>query len=80
MVLFGYVFTLRVFFFFLSFYLGLCCFEFLSFAYQKKKKKCIYRLDLKILAFCFKIIRCNQSEEFIMFVICELYLSLCLLG
>ena len=47
---------------------------------RNRKRKCICRLDLKIPAFGFKIIRFNQCEEFIVFVVCELYLSFCLLG
>ena len=80
MIIFGFVFALRVFFFFLFlwFYLGFYFVEFLSFTHQKKKS--VYRLDMKNLAFGFKIIRSNKSEEFILFVVCELYFSLCLIG
>ena len=52
MVLFGFVFALRVLFFvFLCFYLGFYFVEFLSCTHQKKKKKSICRLDMKNLVF-----------------------------
>ena len=69
-----------VFFVFLWFYLGFYFVEFLSFTHQKKKKKSVCRLDMKNLAFGFKIIRSNKSEEFVLSIVCELYFSLCLIG
>ena len=46
----------------------------------EKEKKSVCRLDMKNLTFGFKIIRSNQFEEFVLFVVCELYFSLCLIG
>ena len=46
----------------------------------EKEKKSVCRLDMKNLAFGFKIIRSNKSEEFVLFLVCELYFSLCLIG
>ena len=81
MVLFGFVFALRVLFF---------CFFMILFGFlfhrvfviypPEKKKKSICRLDMKNLTFGFKIIISNISEEFVLFVVCELYFSLCLIG
>ena len=82
MVLFGFVFALRVLFF--SFFMVLFGFlfrrVFVIYPPEKEKEKGGCRLDMKNLAFGFKIIRSNKSEEFVLFVVCELYFSLCLIS
>ena len=81
MVLFGFVFALRVLFF--SFFMVLFGFVFrrVFVIYpSKKKKKSACRLDMKNLAFGFKIIISNKSKEFVLIVVCEFYFSLCLIG